>query len=455
MPADTALQSADSPEESASKGDYTLLALLGERPQVLTLLLWSLVDKRDEYPKRVIVLTTAHGERHLRAKLLEDDSYRGSRIENQGNRWGTFCRKVLGCDPLKPDEDIEVPTDLEGNKVKDVEDGGDEQLFASWCYDLVRSLTQETEGPLYGLIAGGRKTMTPDITTAFSLYGLRDDKLFHVIVPKRLERKREFFWPCADWGHDEYADDVHLVQKPFLHLQIRLEDLLSDVDGLDRRSHHEELLDELAADRQALAEPQKVTLRLEKAPVEVRDRNRRVSDSTLAVFHATGERLTKVHLALKPLITLLVLWNQIWSPGERKYVSRADLKTEKVDEERKKLYEIFLGSEPVTSSKANKSEWVRWNSKSYYESPCSSAVSDLKTKAMKQKAILERYFLVSGRRKPPNIDEKPVYAFPGSLPEDIKLEIEVVPDGCGQLRKLANEEGWPLDNLPVPGVVDD
>jgi CRISPR-associated protein (TIGR02584 family) len=199
MPADTALQSADSPEESASKGDYTLLALLGERPQVLTLLLWSLVDKRDEYPKRVIVLTTAHGERNLRAKLLGDKSYR-EEISNIGNRWDPFCRQVLGHDPFEPDKDIEVPTDLEGNKIEDIEDEGDGRLFAGWCYDLVRSLTQETEGPLYGLIAGGRKTMTSDITTAFSLYGLRDHKLFHVIPSKDLERNSRFFGPVPTWA---------------------------------------------------------------------------------------------------------------------------------------------------------------------------------------------------------------------------------------------------------------
>jgi CRISPR-associated protein (TIGR02584 family) len=452
MPADSAPQSVDAPAEDASEGDYTLLALLGERPQVLTLLLWSLVDKRGEYPKRVIVLTTAHGEHSLRAKLLEDD-YRGSRIRNQGHRWGPFCQRVLGYDPLDPDKDIEVPTDTDGTKIEDIEDEDDEQLFASWCYDLVRSLTRKTEGPLYGLIAGGRKTMTPDITTAFSLYGLRDHKLFHVISSKDLERNSDVFWPRADLGHNEYADDVHLVQKPFLHLQMRLENLLSDVDGVNRRSHHEELLDELYADRQALAEPQKVTLRIRKG-------RKRKSDSTLSVWDDTGEPMAEeVHLSVKSLATLLFLWDNLWQPGERRCVALQNLMTETADKYRRTVYDAFEVDPPDPgdprdeddNSRATYLPW--WPKDPYYKLPdkdyerdygnngaaYSDSVSYLKGKMMEE-PVLKRYFLTEQVPNNARSDicrhDVPSYAFRRPLPENIDLSIEVSRDEFNDLRPL-------------------
>jgi CRISPR-associated protein (TIGR02584 family) len=439
------------------------------------LLLWSLVEKRGEYPKRVIVLTTAHGEHSLRAKLLEDDC-RGSRIRNQGHRWGPFCQRVLGYDPLDPDKDIEVPTDTDGTKIEDIEDEDDEQLFASWCYDLVRSLTRKTEGPLYGLIAGGRKTMTPDITTAFSLYGLRDHKLFHVISSKDLEQKSEVFWPRADLGHAKYADEVDLVQKPFLHLQMRLEDLLSDVDGVNRRSHHEELLDELYADRQALAEPQKVTLRIRKG-------RKRESDSTLSVWDDTGKPMAEeVHLSVKSLATLLFLWDYLWQTGERKCIPYSVLKSETANKCQRTVYEAFNVDPPDPGDPRDEDDDSRatylpwWPEDPYYTLPdknyerdyeknkpaYSDSVSYLKKKMVK-KPVLKRYFLTEAvpTNARPDIctHDVPSYAFRRPLPENIELNIEISRDEIDDLRPLTTalkNEGDPFRYfLPTLNVVDE
>ena len=441
MPADSALQNANLAEE------YILLAVLGERPQILTELIWSLAQ-HGAFPKRIIVLTTARGERILRGQLLGCDSHHN--IKNWGNRWTPFCNQVLDSDPL--DLEIKVPRE-DGTKIEDIYEPRDGRLFENWCFDLVHSLTRDMDAPrLYGCVAGGRKTMAQDLTTAFTLYARSGDRLFHVIVSKHIEEDvPEFFWPRADRDHSEYADEMHRVNKSFPHLRARLEDgLLSEISGVDGRSHYQELLDALAPDRRALATPKSVTLRIQLKRSSAERNN---SDSTLTVFDATGECLAEVRLTLKPLITLLFLWDQIWDRGERKYVSREALKTEDVDRKRKKLYKIFYGREPVISRKANESDWVRWSPQSH-SNPCSSAVSHLKTEVMKKEPPLERYFLVSGRPKPPDVDKnEPVYAFPGPLPKDIKLNIEVVPDEREQLLQL--EEYWPFDNLPQPEVVDD
>jgi hypothetical protein len=244
------------------------------------------------------------------------------------------------------------------------------------------------------------------------------------------------------------------VQKPFLHLQIRLEDLLSDVDGLDRRSHHEELLDELAADRRALATPKQVTLRIQKKTSAQGTETSDESESMLSVWDKAGKHIAEVRLQVKHLATLLVLWDRLWQPGEQKRVPHTSLQTEDADEEREAVYQAF--------SRIN---FRPWNPKdsfytkgdNEYDSEYANSTSPLKKQVLEEKPVLKRYFLndsVRAATLPDDLRKKyPVYAFPRPLPKDIKLNIEVVPDEHEQLLQL--KENWPFDNLPQPEVVDD
>jgi len=450
------MAAASDVQDDDLKEDYTLLAVLGERPQVMTELIWSLAQD-GEMPGRIIALTTARGERILRAILLGDSAYRRD-FQNWNDRWTPFCNQVLGSDPLNVE--VQVPYRDDGTKIEDIYAPQDGRLFENWCFDLVHSLTREIDGPpLYGCIAGGRKTMAQDVTTAFTLYARGGDRLFHVIVPEEVEDDETFFWPREDRPqHAKYADDVHRLDKFFPHLRARLEDgLLSEIgDDLDERSHYQDLLDALAGDRQALVKPRQVTLRIQRGA------STKNSESALMVWDATGERVTKVRLKLKHLATLLFLWNWLWRPGERKLMPHTLLKSETADKKRKSIYEIFH-DHTVSPLSDDFRPWYP-KDKFYtehgnnYNSAYSNSTSPLKTEVFEKEPVLRRYFLiesVTAARLPDELrDKQPVLAFPRPLPEDIKLHIEIAREEDGQLEQLATEEGWPFSNLPLPEVVD-
>jgi len=445
MPTDSALQNANLAEE------YILLAVLGERPQILTELIWSLAQ-HGAFPKRVIVLTTARGERILRAQLLGDLSYEDD-ISNIDNRWGDFCNQVLDGDPFDPERDIKVPYRDGETKIEDIYAPQDGRLFENWCFNLVHSLTRDLDDPeLYGCIAGGRKTMAQDLTTAFTLYARGGDRLFHVIVPKEVEDDPTFFWPREDpHEHADYADDVldGLVNKSFPHLRARLEEgLLSEIsDDLDERSHYQDLLDALAGDRRALATPKQVTLRMKKKTTPKGNEKGGESGSVLLVEGAGGEPMGKVKLAVENVATLLILWSHLWEEGEHGHweegeqgkVAKSDLVRPWVDDTRWRIYKAFGRDEGKFI------QWCHEQATSEY----STHISNLNQK-LRSKTGIKRYLELIG----PKFDgDKPVKRFRRS-PEDIQLHIEIVPDEEEKLSQLATEEGWKFLELPRPKTVD-
>lgn len=461
MPSETTPPGAEAPAPERP-AEYTLLTVLGERPQVMTELIWSLAEERGQHPARVLVLTTTRGRRALRARLLGDPAYSDARHWVHGGRWAPFCREVLGRkSPLGIE--VEVPAHADGTEIEDIYAPEDGRLFENWCFDLVHSLTRAVEGrPLYGCIAGGRKTMGQDVTTAFSLYARRHDRLFHVVASKKIEEDEPtFFWPREDRPlHARLAGSVHRVDKAFPHLRARLEDgLLSNVSGADEHSHYQDLLDQLDPDRRALAKPQDVTLRMQLETSASGGEVVGHSGSVLAVTGEHGGEMGTVRLPLKKLTTLLVLWERLWRPEARARVTRAALTSPAVDAERRAVYEVFHGEtvQPLAG------DFLPWNPEAPfyaehgnpYRSAYSKAVSPLNA-ALKKEPALARYFTsdkIPAATLPDDLRaEKPVYAFPRPLPGDIQLRIEVVPDEQRQLLRLAEAEHWPFEQLPLPEV---
>jgi len=446
MPADSALQDTD------LAGEYILLAVMGERPQVLTELIWSLAQE-GAYPKRVIVLTTARGERTLRAQLLGDRSHRN--IKYLEDRWTDFCDQVLGSNPFDPGGDIEVP-DRDGTKIEDIYAPRDGRLFENWCFDLVHSLTRDMDAPpLYGCVAGGRKTMAQDLTTAFTLYARGGDRLFHVIVSEHIEEDvPTFFWPRADRDHDEYADEVHRVDKSFPHLRARLEEgLLSEIgDDLDERSHYQELLD--ALDPRALTKPKQVTLRIRKKTTAKGNEKRKESGSVLLMKDARGEPMGEVRLTVENVATLLILWSTLWEEGEQEKVVHSDFIMPWVDDTRQRIYEAF--GRDKDKDKDNFTPWCHEESnKEIYD--YADHIYRLNEK-LRAKSAFERY--LQAQKIPSNSlsndyeEEATVRHFPHPLPENIHLQIEIVPDEDEKLLQLVNERVWNRLDLPRPEIVD-
>jgi len=177
---------------------YTLLALAGQTPQVITESVWSVARELQMMPAAVHVLTTTVGAAHVRARLLGKAAFDSVRNEEltPATYWQALCRalgeEILPLHVHVP-EDADLPlTDVQGKR--------DDQAFADALYALTAQLTQPGHPPLLGSLAGGRKTMSAHLMTAFSLCARPQDRLLHVLVqPRSLERKTNFFFPNADF----------------------------------------------------------------------------------------------------------------------------------------------------------------------------------------------------------------------------------------------------------------
>lgn len=183
---------------------YVLLIATGQSPQVLTETVWSLARQHQPslFPSSVEVVTTATGKAHLRARLLGDqqfDPVTGNPVPEPENRWEPFCRDVLGLSEPVPIH-IHVPA-LQGMPLDDVQTLTDDAAFADLCYALVGRLTREHAVPIIGSIAGGRKTMSAHLMTAFSVFARPQDRLTHVLVspdPLPGALRNGFFYPTEE-----------------------------------------------------------------------------------------------------------------------------------------------------------------------------------------------------------------------------------------------------------------
>ncbi len=202
---------------------YTLLVAVGQSPQVITEAAWSLAYQHVPplQPSAVEVVATGTGEGYARALLLGESrtDERGRPIEPAADRWTPFCTGVLGLDAATPVR-FNVAT-FDGRPLFDVETPSHDALFADVCYETVERLTRPGAPPVYGVISGGRKTMSAHLMTAFSVYARPCDHLVHVMLaPPRFERDPTFYHPT-----DETADlvTVHRVHPRFPRLRRVLE----------------------------------------------------------------------------------------------------------------------------------------------------------------------------------------------------------------------------------------
>lgn len=229
---------------------YNLLVAMGQSPQVITETIFELNRPGyDLQPAAVHVVTTRVGRAYGRAQLLgepQSDPARGTPIEGVKARWPIFCEKVLGRSP----ENGKAPVDLTfhvpevgAEGLEDIQHQGDDTRFANLCYELVEHLTREDQLTLIGSIAGGRKTMSAHLMTAFTVYGRPDDRLTHVLLSDpSLEGDPSFFYP--EQGSPRYGQLLDLVDIRFPRLRALLEEDL--IEGLpDDRQDLEAILDAL------------------------------------------------------------------------------------------------------------------------------------------------------------------------------------------------------------------
>jgi CRISPR-associated protein (TIGR02584 family) len=182
---------------SSRTQDYHLVIVVGASPAVLTETVWSLARQHDPpwRPAAVDVITTGVGRAVAEARLF--GKKRNHPVEGAPlpavNRWRRFCETVL--EGRRPPVRFHVPARSDGAPLPDIRHAEDDARFAACCYRVVAERVAQ-DLPVVGSIAGGRKTMSAHLTSAFTTMARPMDRLVHVLVtPPELERDPAFFYP--------------------------------------------------------------------------------------------------------------------------------------------------------------------------------------------------------------------------------------------------------------------
>lgn len=286
---------------------YNLVIATGQSPQVITETVFELYTPQERQPAAVHVLTTRVGRAYGRAQLLGEpqaDPARGTPIEGVEARWPQFCEEILG----RSGSDGEPPVELTFHvpeagtePLNDIHRRGDDTRFANLCYEMVEQLTRDDQLPLIGSIAGGRKTMSAHLMTAFSVYARPDDRLTHVLLTDpSLEQDPSFFYP--EPGSPRYSRLLNLVDVRFPRLGPLLEQDL--IDGLpDDRRDLEVILDALDPHVAGARPVREVALRLRDGGATLR-------------FNGADAPIDTCLLSPKQAATLLVFAERQAARGE-------------------------------------------------------------------------------------------------------------------------------------------
>ncbi len=222
---------------------YNLLIALGISPAIVTETIWTLAVEHPHpaVPAEIHVVTTLTGERMLRRHLFEQSDEEGLSV------WARFCHEVLKLDPEEAEAPrwfIHVPIRGNGHKLDDIRTWDDDRRYATLCYQVVAQLCADPEAPrVVASIAGGRKTMSAHLLTAFSLYARPQDESIHVLVhpEQAVLNDPSFFYPRAGTRQDVRIErvDLHLVrfrhhleELARLHRQGRLPQTLQELESL-------------------------------------------------------------------------------------------------------------------------------------------------------------------------------------------------------------------------------
>jgi CRISPR-associated protein (TIGR02584 family) len=160
----------------------------GLTPQVVTETLYALlVRHRFRGLIEVHVLTTATGRDVALKRLLDPREGAIARL----------CRdyRIPGSRIFFPPENIHLLRAADGRPLPDIRSAADNAAVADQIMAFVREQAARPDVVLHGSIAGGRKTMSMLLGSAFMLFGRPQDRLSHVLVSSEFESSPEFYYP--------------------------------------------------------------------------------------------------------------------------------------------------------------------------------------------------------------------------------------------------------------------
>lgn len=205
-----------------------ILLVLGHSPAVLTELLWRLVGVERNSIAGIEIWTTRSGERRLQEVF-------------DGPGWNALQDATGPLPPLEPAGT--APSDDHGTRVH-VFTGADGPLddvrteeealeVNATLHDRLRSLRASLPPKItiVGSMAGGRKTLSAALQTAFSMQADRGDRLVHVLLHSTLERYLQeltpeergmYLFPTDDWAERSgvpTTEQVEVYDIPFPRLR--------------------------------------------------------------------------------------------------------------------------------------------------------------------------------------------------------------------------------------------
>jgi len=387
---------------------YNLLIALGISPAVLTETIWTLAVEHPNpaIPAEIHIVTTLTGERTLRNRLFDTPDEEGLSV------WARFCREILQIDhgaPEAPQFHIHVPLRGNGLKLDDIRTWDDDRRYAELCYRLVAWLCADPQAPrVVASIAGGRKTMSAHLLTAFSLYARPQDESIHVLVhPERpVLEDPTFFYPRPGSNLEVRIErvDLHLV---------RFRNQLEELARLHRGGQLPRTLQELESLPGLGLRPARPAV----AEVVLGDRTER----RLRLLDTEGREMARLHpVAPAELVTLLTLYEMLRRAEASEISNMQLIENEQVEALRNAAYAFCRDLAQLRPWKDGVT--------------LSRSISEL-NQLLAQNPLCLRYLQIHGRRT----WEETFYAFSTEPPA---LQV-CVPHA------LAYNQNWPFQHIPL------
>ena len=180
-----------------------LVAILGVTPAVLTEAVWALAHPQEGepvVPDEILVLTTGTGERVLKNTI-------GTHLA-RGGVWSSL-KKDLAAEGLdtkgKLIVKVELFRDANGNLLEDLPTQEANLQAADKMMKEIRDYTDDEGWIVYGLLAGGRKTMSALFFSCMCLLGRRCDRIYHVLASEGYDARLDppFCYPQKGVLHHE------------------------------------------------------------------------------------------------------------------------------------------------------------------------------------------------------------------------------------------------------------
>ncbi|MCC5904828.1 MAG: TIGR02584 family CRISPR-associated protein [Balneolaceae bacterium] len=228
----------------------TLIATIGSSPAVLTEAVYALYQRGIWPVVEIELITTSHGAEKIKGSLFRKNRY-----------WQKLCDE-LGIDPFSVKipfvHEIKGVDGPDGNELEDVRTSEEDARMAAEIQRKVQKHTEDSSKRVFGLLSGGRKTMSSHLMSAMQLFSRREDRLFHLLVSEPFENIPDFYFPTKESQpmkakhsgklYDAKDAVIDLINIPFIRFRPFLE------TRIDYSSSFDQLMAE--ADEQLLTNQQ-------------------------------------------------------------------------------------------------------------------------------------------------------------------------------------------------------